>query len=629
MLRNNQLFIVCFRPIFILILLLNTSCATKTPETLALNKLVAQKLIIDLRYFCEQPEPRKHCTQPVTELLQPLVTLIADTGIGGVLLFAENLENIPQILRLNYALQQAAKAAGHPPLFIAIDQEGGRVVRLPKNLGTQLAGNMAIGATYAKYGDKYARQSGEVLAKELMSLGFNLNFAPIVDVNVNPLNPVINVRSFGENADVVASLGLAQMTAMQKQGLIATLKHFPGHGDSSVDSHTGLPIVNHDLQQIEAVDLKPFAVAIDQELPSMIMTAHIQYPQLDNTEFKAKDGSYTIFPATMSRKILTELLREQMKYEGVIITDALNMAGVSHYFDETEAVIQTFSAGADIALMPTIIRYPSDIKKLKRLIDNVANEVRRGKLSQTELEASVQRIVSLKEAYQLQQHTHQPMEQAINKATLTLGSKQHKKIEQQLADKAVVAIKNNGVIPLENKIKKILLVMPDTTKCMGLTLALKTRRPSLHVKCNSMVSYETDVNLASLEWADMLITADISPDQSLAELGGMDDLKHKGGRSSKQQQNNQQLMLLKIARDLAKKTVFVSFRTPYKSNLFSPYSDAILASFDYRLNQTQYFDDFGRLITEYRGPSFNALADVIIGNIQPQGSLPVSVQSIR
>ncbi|MEP1552837.1 MAG: glycoside hydrolase family 3 protein [Paraglaciecola sp.] len=615
--------------VLVLGVLFTTSCALKNSANPTLNKLVAQKLMIDLRYFCVATKSKKHCTQPVTELIEPLASLIADTGIGGVILFADNIENTSQILHLNYALQEAAKAAGHPPLFIAIDQEGGRVVRLPKHLGTPLAGNMAIGATYAKYGDRFATQTGEVLAKELMSLGFNLNFAPIVDVNVNPLNPVINVRSFGENAEIVASLGTAQMTAMQNQGMMATLKHFPGHGDTNVDSHTGLPRVDHSLLQVEATDLLPFQHAIDNSSPAMIMTAHIQYPELDNTEFKAKDGSSIILPATMSRKILTGLLRNKMGYDGVIITDALNMAGVSHYFDETEAVIQTFSAGADIALMPTIIRYPSDIKKLKKLINNVANEVQRGQLSLAEIEASVQRIVSLKEGYQLKLNTHLPIEQAINKATLTLGSKHHKKIEQQLANKAVVAVKNNGVLPLESNINKVLLVMPDTTKCMGLTLALKSRKPSLHIKCNSIASHDADIKLTSLEWADMLITADITPDQSLAELGGMDDLKHKSKRSSKQQQNTQQLRLLKTARDLAKKTVFVSFRTPYKSYLFSPFSDAILASFDYRLNQTQYWDDFGRFITEYQGPSFNALADVIIGNIQAQGSLPVSVQRIK
>ena len=605
---------------------MSTSCAIKPPPDKQLSQLIAQKLMIDLRYFCVDEYPDKNCRKPLTELHQPLVDMIGDTGIGGVLLFAENLENAPQILRLNYALQQTAELGGHTPLFIAIDQEGGRVVRLPKNLSTSFSGNMAIGATFAKHGDKFARESGEVIAKELMSLGFNLNFAPIVDVNVNPLNPVINVRSFGETADTVAKLGTAQMIAMQQKGLIATLKHFPGHGDSSVDSHTGLPRVEHSAAQIQAVDLKPFAYAIDNDSPGMIMTAHIQYPQLDNTEFTAKDGRTVILPATMSRKILTDLLRNKMAFKGVIITDALNMAGVSHYFDETEAVIQTFSAGADIALMPIIIRYPSDIVKLKQLIYDVAKAVQQGRLDLAEVHASVERIHALKARYQLTQQTSLPVEQAIANAQLILGTKSHKDTEQKMANNAIVEVKNNGVLPLDESVKNILMVMPDTTKCMGLTLALKKRVARLNITCNSLASVDDEINLLAIEQADMVITADITPDQSLAELGGMDDIQHSRERSTKQQQVEQHLSLLKTAQRFGKKTMFISLRTPYNTGQFSPYTDAILASFSYRLTKSEYIDEYGRLITEYAGPSFNALADVMVGRLQAQGSLPVTVQ---
>jgi beta-N-acetylhexosaminidase len=635
------------------VLLMSASCAVKTKVDPILNPIVAQKLMLDLRYFCDDVDTTKTCREPVTELPQLLVDMISDTGIGGVIMFAENLQNTKQILTLNYALQQAAKKAGHPPLFIAIDQEGGRVVRLPQSLGTSFAGNMAIGATFAQHGDRFARESGEIMAKELMSLGFNVNFAPTMDVNVNPLNPVINVRSYGEDANIVAQLGTAQMAAMQRQGMIATLKHFPGHGDTSVDSHTGLPRVEHDIQQIEAIDLKPFSYAINKgainnnvidkgainsEAPAMIMTAHIQYPQLDDTEFMAEDGNKVMLPATMSRKILTDLLRNNMGFKGLIVTDALNMAGVAHYFDQTEAVIQTFSAGADIALMPISIRRPADIVKLKQLINDVAIAVQEGRLNRAEMDDSVQRIAALKASYQLssqigrfsqqysQQDSGQMLDQAIITAQATLGSLPHQKVEQQLANSAIVAIKNNGVLPLDNSVANVLLVMPDTTKCMGLTFALKTRLPSLTIKCNSVANIDADVNLAAVEQADIIITADITPDQSLVELGGMDDIKHSGERSTKEQQISQQLSMLATAQDLGKKTLFISLRTPYNSHLFAPYADAILASFSYRLTKSEYMDDYGRLITQYDGPIFNALADVISGRIQAQGSLPVTVQ---
>jgi beta-N-acetylhexosaminidase len=609
-----------------LALLMSASCAVTTKEDPLLKQLVAQKLMIDLRYFCADIDTTETCRTPLTELLPPLVDMIADTGIGGVILFAENLQDISQILKLNYALQQAAKAAGHPPLFIAIDQEGGRVVRIPQSLSTSFAGNMAIGATYAKHGDKFARESGEVMAKELVSLGFNLNFAPPVDVYVNPLNPVINVRSYGEEAKVVAELGRAQLAAMQSQGMLATLKHFPGHGDTSVDSHTGLPRVDHDLQQIENSDLLPFAYAIEHDSPAMIMTAHIQYPQLDNTEFTNKEGEASILPATMSRKILTDLLRNKMGFKGIIVTDALNMAGIAHYFDQTEAVIKTFAAGADIALMPLTIRRPADIKNLDTLIDDVVRSVHEGRLSRQEIEASAQRIEQAKSQYQLAQTNALPLEQAIEKAQNTLGSKQHRQVEQALANSAIVQIKNKDVLPVSNKVNNIHLSMPDTTKCMALTFALKTRLPSVHISCSSLASSNTTTNLALFEQADVLIAADISPNQSLAELGGMDDIQSWRQRTPKELQLSQQLAQLQAAKTQGKTTIFISLRTPYNVGLFAEYADVILASFAYNSNKTEYMDDYGRFITQYNGAIYNALADVITGKIIATGQLPVSIE---
>ncbi|WP_226989090.1 glycoside hydrolase family 3 protein [Paraglaciecola arctica] len=605
---------------------MSTSCAVKTKEDPLLKQSVAQKLMIDLRYFCEDADTAETCRTPLIELLPPLVDMIADTGIGGVILFAENLQDISQILTLNYALQQAAKAAGHPPLFIAIDQEGGRVVRIPQNLGTSFAGNMAIGATYAKHGGKFARESGEIMAKELMSLGFNLNFAPTVDVNVNPLNPVINVRSYGEEAKVVAELGRVQLAAMQSQGMLATLKHFPGHGDTSVDSHTGLPRVDHDLLQIENSDLLPFSYAIEHDSPAMIMTAHIQYPELDNTEFTNKEGEASILPATMSRKILTDLLRNKMGFKGVIVTDALNMAGIAHYFDQTEAVIKTFAAGADIALMPLTIRRPADIKDLNKLIDDVVRAVHKGRLSRQEIVESAQRIEQAKSQYQLAQGNALPLEQAIEQAQNTLGSKQHRQVEQALANSTIVQIKNNNVLPVSNKVNNIHLSMPDTTKCMALTFALKTRLPAVHISCSSLASSNTTANLALFEQADVLIAADISPNQSLAELGGMDDIQSWRQRTPKELQLSQQLAQLQAAKTQGKTTIFISLRTPYNVGLFAEYADVILASFAYNLNKTEYMDDYGRFITQYNGAIYNALADVITGKIIATGSLPVSIE---
>lgn len=607
------------------VILLTASCATLKPLDPKLPHQVAQKLMIDIRYFCDQLADGEQCTTPVTKLPEALSQLIADTGVGGVILFAENLQDIPQMVSLNKDLQNAASSKSHPALLIAVDQEGGRVMRLPKHLGTGFSGNMAIGATADKHGTFFAHQSGNIIGKELAALGINVNFAPTVDVNVNPENPVINVRSYGESAQQVAELGLAQANAMQAQGVMVALKHFPGHGDTSVDSHTGLPRVDHDIETITGVDLKPFQYAIDKGNPAMIMTAHIQYPQLDNTEFAAKDGSSTILPATMSRKILTEHLREKMGFRGVIVTDALNMAGIAHYYDQTQAVIQTFDAGADIALMPMPIRSPKDFKKLKRLIRDVALSIQSGRLNQQEITQSVTRLQQLRNNYNIQQLVPDDVNKASDLAANILGNNKHRDIEQNLADAAVVNIKNEGVFPLSDKIKNIHMNMPDKAKCMALTLALKSRREDLTISCTSMVNTAKSSIMNDISNADLVISADISPRQSMAELGGMDDITRWQQRPSSENQTDMLRSLTQQAKALGKKTLFISLRAPYNVSEYAPFSDAVIATFAYHLHGRSYFDDYGRYITEYVGTSFNAIADVLTGELIPTGKLPVSI----
>lgn len=605
-------------------LLATISCSTKSATDSQLKLDIAQKLMLDIRYFCHEKQAAQRCTEPVTQLPEALSQMIAESGIGGIVLFADNLQSTEQILTLNHDLQKAAMASQHPALFIAIDQEGGRVVRLPEGLGTSFSGNMAIGATSDKHGDHYAKLSGAIIGKELMSLGFNVNFAPTVDVNINPDNPVINVRSYGESPVKVAELGLAQMNAMQQQGIISTLKHFPGHGDTNVDSHTGLPRVSHSKQQIDAVDLLPFQYAIDNSSPGMIMTAHIQYPELDKSQFTDKSGEKTVLPATMSSRILTDILRTEMGYQGVIITDALDMAGIAMFYDHTEAVIQTFKAGADIALMPLEIRSPQDIDKLYLLITNLAKAVNKGELNINSIRQSSQRISALKQQFSINTNVITNLALANNTADAVLNSYESDIAEQQLADAAITEIKNNGVVPIDSSIKKIHLVMPDTTKCMTMTYALKARRLQLDVTCESTANLNSLVAKPSIE-ADLYIAADISPQQSLVELGGMDDIASWRQRPDKATQIDYLLNLATRVKTEQKPFIFINLRTPYVSNRFAPLSDAIFATYAYNTYKIQYTDELGRIVSQFEGPSFHALADVLLGVKVASGSLPVSV----
>lgn len=232
---------------------------------------IEQKLMPDFRQWCGN--------QDLTELNDEVAGIIDKYDLGGVILFANNVKQTEQTLRLCMAMQDAATRNtegtpyGNIPLLLTIDQEGGIVYRLGS--GTALPGNMALGATRS---EEDARACGEVIGRELNALKLNVNFAPSFDVNSNPNNPVIGLRSIGSNPDLVAELGIPMMQGMQEHNVATAAKHFPGHGDAGSDSHTGLPRIEKTKDELEACEFAPFKAAIANGV-DMVMTAHIQFPQ--------------------------------------------------------------------------------------------------------------------------------------------------------------------------------------------------------------------------------------------------------------------------------------------------------------------------------------------------------------
>ena len=593
-------------------------------SALTLKQQLGQKLMLDLRYYCEQDTGEQKCRTPVTRLPADLANIISKHNIGGVILFAENIDTVPQVIKLNNDLQQAAaKSELGLPLFISIDQEGGRVARIPRDVGTSFTGNMSIGATYKEHGTHFATESARIIAEELLALGVNVNYAPTVDVNMNPDNPVINVRSYGEDPQLVAKLGGAQVAGFENNGVISSLKHFPGHGDTNVDSHTGLPKVMHDKETIWQQDLPPFKDIIKNQQPGMIMTAHIQYPALDDSTFVSKEGKTMIKPATMSRKIITDLLRDELGYQGVVITDALDMAGISHFFEPIEAVVNTFAAGVDIALMPIEIRSPKDLEVLEALIDRLEQEVQRGTLNADEITASATRILKLKEKFKLT--TKLDDEAAIKKAQLLLGDQSHRKVEAELALAAITEVKNeNNTLPLNIKSgTKVHIIMPDTRKCFALQQALLDNTNTLlSFSCTSLQGYEPISTLKEMNEADVIIAANASPKQSAVEVGGMDDLADNPEFAIAMADQSAALeSLLKQAKLANKKTVFVSLRAPYDISQFGKFADAVLATYAYNID----------IDTEEKiaGPAFTALAKVLMGKASANGQLPVTVNGLN
>ncbi|MGA8942914.1 MAG: beta-N-acetylhexosaminidase [Thermoactinomyces sp.] len=304
-------------------------------------------------------------------------TLVKDYHVGGIIYFDRNVESPTQVARLSNDLQKLALSTERKiPLFITVDQEGGKVARLKQGF-TSYPGNMALGASRSK---ELAFQTGRQMGLELKAVGINLNMAPVMDVNNNPQNPVIGVRSFSENPELTAELGSEMIRGFHESGILTIAKHFPGHGDTAVDSHVGLPEIPHSMDRLDKLELVPFKRAIAANT-DMVMSTHITFPALEPTPG---------LPATLSKHVLTGLLRDQLNYNGVIITDDMEMGAIAENFGTSEAAVRAVQAGADIVLVcHSLDRQTESIKAVKQAVEQ-------GKIDEKRIDASVRRILSLK-----------------------------------------------------------------------------------------------------------------------------------------------------------------------------------------------------------------------------------------
>jgi len=612
----------------------NQSSQIKNPKIklTPFERKIAQRLMISIRYFCQEQLPEdKNCKKVVTQLPQALAELIKETELGGVVLFSENLESNQQIFQLTNDLQQtASQSDSGRPLFIGIDQEGGRVVRLKRSDTSAFSGNMAIGATYPEHGNYYATQVGNAIGEELYNLGINLNFAPAVDVNSNPDNPVINVRSFGENPEIVSAQGIAMMDALQKQNVIATLKHFPGHGNTNIDSHTGLPRVDSDRQSVYKTDLLPFKKAIELSNPGMIMTAHIQYPYLDDSRLKSKLGEEIIKPATMSEKILTELLRNEMGFKGIVITDALNMASIAHNFDLSEATAISLMAGADIALMPFRISRIEDIEGFKKFVRDVASKISENQAEISKVDASVKRIEEIKSEYKI----------GIKKRTLPktnrldelIDKKRHRELQEQLAFDSITTLKNkNQLLPLDGKTNsKIHVIVQDPNQYELVNKELKLSWEKNHsnpfkLTAGLLTDFDQKKSNQSILDADTLLLFYSERRESAVVKGEVDDLLLNINPISAEElkkqalaRKNSILSSLKLAKENEKSVIVLAMQSPYEMRPFTELADAILVAYDPSIYRDK---NNGQLVGETYAAVISALFDLKTA----KGHLPVTL----
>jgi beta-N-acetylhexosaminidase len=357
---------------------------------------------------------------------QRMLDYIEEQKIGGV------------IMSVGTPIEVAAKLndlQGHAelPLLVAADLETGAgfrmrgAVHVPGTIdlggATDFPSLMAVGAAGQ---ERLAYEMGRITALEARAVGIHVPFAPVLDVNNNPQNPIINVRSFGESPGDVSRMGTAFIRGIQENGAIATGKHFPGHGDTETDSHIALPVIRHDRARMDSVELRPFQEAIDAGMGG-IMTAHISVPSLNGGIRE---------PSTLSPLVLTKVLREEMGFDGIIFTDAMDMAAISRLHNAGEAAVRAIEAGNDVILMPASV---------ERAIEGIVQAVVTGRLSEARIDESVRRLLESKEALGLHEERRVPIQDVGN----VVGIPAHTAVADEIAERSITLLRNErALLPL-------------------------------------------------------------------------------------------------------------------------------------------------------------------------------------
>ncbi|ELX8379942.1 glycoside hydrolase family 3 protein [Providencia vermicola] len=420
----------------------------KSAEEIVNNMSEAEKIgqlfMLDFRYWNQDSKGEP---APFLVMNEEVSKVINQYHLGSVILFRENLIDPPQTVEL---INQLQASRSNLPLFIGTDQEGGYVTRL--RVGTEMPGNMALGATR---NPALAELTSMIHGYELSSLGFNINFGPVVDVNNNQNNPVIGVRSYSDNKELVEQLSTNYIKGIHKYNLLTSLKHFPGHGNVSSDSHVDLPVVNSNEQEWRSTELPPFQYALNHGADA-VMTAHIIVPALDNSKIKTLTGKEVGTPATLSKPILHGILRDELNYDGLIITDAMDMGAIADNFDMNWAVETSLLAGSDIILMPIKMWDSESITRLDNMYRYLESEAKKNPELQKRIDESAKRVILKK----LQQEiTAQPVD--LKNAQQIVASKGHKDLENMVSEQAITVIKNDHVLPYILKPQNRILVISD------------------------------------------------------------------------------------------------------------------------------------------------------------------------
>lgn len=516
-----------------------------------LNKLSLKKKIgqmIGLAFFGD-------------EYNEQLKKQVEEFNVGLLIYFKDNCTSLERIYNLNKEINKHAEIKP----FIALDQEGGMVARVTEGI-TQSPGAMAISATH---NPKNAYHLAYNMGKELRNLGFNFNFAPEADINNNPLNPVINVRSYSDNPEDVCTYMHEAVKGYDDALLMTSLKHYPGHGDTSVDSHIGLPVVNKSTKELEKLELVPFQYAAENKLPG-IMVSHVLYPELEN------------YPATMSNILVEKLLRNKIGYDGLLVTDSLTMKAVWGRYPLEEIVEKTFNSGCDIML----ICGPRNLEDQERFINTAVELTEKGIIDINRINASVKRILDYKKRYKVGE-----MSNTFEDIKPTLMDKKAVRYSEEVAEKSITAVKlDKQILPI-TKQNKTLIVFPV-------------------IKVVTLVDNDDSTLNCLADYFDFAVDRFyISIDPTIEEAEKLKTLI-KNNNYDRVIYCSYNALLNKTQADLinelnSSNLIVVSLRTPYDINV---------------LNVNNYLCAYEASVL-----SFKAIAKVLTGKVKPTGKLPIKL----
>lgn len=497
--------------------------------------------------------------------------------IGNVIFLGRNIVDLAQAESLTHRLQEIASRRRHRVGFLlSIDQEGGVVARLTKGT-TVLPGNMALGAIGS---EEWASKASEVTADEMMALGFNMNLAPVLDINNNPDNPGIGVRSFGEDVSLVTRLGVASIEACQSLGVVATAKHFPGKGDVTVDSHLDLPTVAHSRERLENFEFAPFDAAIRAGVGA-VMTAHVFFPAVEPEPD---------LPATLSRNVLTGLLREELGFEGVLITDDLFMGAIVKRYSIGEAAVRALVAGADIAMLC------HGRAEQAMAIEAILDAARVGKISRERVDESVGRILRLKDRFGLLD----PGRYLARHSLERVGSAENRHVALEIARGSVTLLANRrGIIPVApGGYPDLAVISPDIRGLTQVEDGQLTDSP-LAAALRQFAPGARDFAFSqSPEVGEIRDAVDLARSADLVVVGTYNAHIY-----------NEQGALVRALLDTDVPVVVVTMRNPYDIVQFAAAETCIAA--------------YG-----FRECTMRAVAELIFGAIEPRGRLPVSIPGI-